>query len=312
MFSEVFKDAAASQKAWLSRARRVQFHGKDKGWLSHDGKPLDKEVQAAMDRLKSPIPPGWSNVHVNTDPKSAMVAKGMDSKGRWQRLYSKEHSASASVDKFARVVQLQPHISKLFDQSAKDMMDAKKTDRERDAAATVNLVLKTGFRPGSTKDTGAEEQAYGASTLEKRHVKVKGHNITFTFTGKHAVEQEKTLVDPELAGYLGGKLKTLKSNDKVFKASGETAGNYLKTVTGNSAFKVKDLRTWNGTTLATHLLKDEADPVSEKALKDLKTRVSTAVSEHLGNTPAMALNSYINPMVWPEVTKNLKPLKKAK
>jgi DNA topoisomerase IB len=39
-------------------------------------------------------------------------------------------------------------------------------------------------------------------------------------------------------------------------------------------------------------------PASAKALADQQRRISVAVSNHLGNTPTVALKSYINPMVW--------------
>lgn len=311
MFAAVFKDSEASKKAWLKRTRAIHFGGKEKGWVGEDGKPIPKEVKDAMSRSKTPIPPGWTNVQVNLDPNHPLVATGTDAKGRTQRLYSKEHAGEAAVAKFARVAQLEKHIPKVLAQSASDMMNKKHPEKLRDTAATVNLMVKTGFRPGSTKDTGGDTQAYGASTLEKRHIKVNGDKVTFSFDGKHGVSQKKTLQDAELATYLDGKLKTLKPSEKVFQASGATAGAYLKQVTGGD-FKVKDIRTWNGTALARHLLKSEKAPTNEKELKALQKKVSTMVSEHLGNTPAMALNSYINPMVWPQPGESMAPVKRAK
>lgn len=297
---EVFKDGEASRKAWLKRARAVSFGGKDTGWVGEDGKPIGKDVQAALKRLKGPLPPAWKDVMVSTDPDSKLVATGVDAAGRTQRMYSTEHAGAASAEKFARVAALHGHMATVFDKSGKDMMNKKLDASARDTAATVNLVAKTGFRPGSNKDTGAEVQAYGATTLEKRHVKVNGDKITFSFVGKKGVDIKKTLEDADLSAYLSQKLPSLGNKDTIFNASGQAAGDYLKKITGGD-FKVKDLRTWNGTALARELLKEYEAPTSVEQDKALKKIISTAVSEHLGNTPIMALNSYIDPAVWPSM-----------
>lgn len=311
MFDTVFKDSAASKKAWLKRTRaNLTFGGKEKGWLDEDGKPIGANVKAAMQRAKSPVPPGWTSVEINLDPNDPLVATGIDAKGRKQRLYSKEHTQAAALDKFKRVAEFEKHVGKVLTTSTSEMMNAKLSEKQRDIAATTNLMLKAGFRPGSTKDTGGDEQAYGASTLEKRHVKVNGDKINFKFTGKHGVEQNKTLEDGPLAGYLGQKLRNLKTHDRVFNASSQDVGDYLKATTG-ADFKAKDIRTWNGTALARHLVNQYKAPKNESELKALQKEVSTKVAAHLGNTPAMAFGSYINPLVWPSVSATAK-VKKAK
>lgn len=309
MFALVFKDAApaknmkkirhdATVKAWLSRTRAIHHGGKDVGWLDEHGKPVGEDIKKAMSRLQGAIPPGWTNVRITTDPNDYKIVTGTAANGQSQRLYTKEHAAEADIRKYSRVSQLHPYVGKIMQLSQSDMMNEKLTDKQRDVAATLNLVAKTAFRPGSKKDTGAKEQAYGASTLEKRHIKVTGNAINFTFVAKHAVQQNKTLIDDSIATYLNGKLKGLKDGDRVFRASAEDVGDYLKKITGK-AFQTKDLRTWNGTTLAKHEIKKLPHPKNEAELKAMKKAVSTTVSEHLGNRPEQALKSYINPIVWP-------------
>jgi DNA topoisomerase-1 len=308
MFAEVFKDSEASRKAWLKRSRGLQHGGKGVGWLHEDGSPLDDKTQAAIKRLKSPIPPAWTGVKVSLDPKSAVIAEGTDVKGRTQKMYSTEHTQGAAAAKFARVAELHKHIPKLLSQSTADMLNTKLSARERDNAATVNLITKTGFRPGSPKDTGAAEQAFGASTLQKRHIKLaEGGKIKFAFVGKKGVSQAKNLQDDDTHKYLSEKLPGMKPSEQVFKTSGASAMAYMRQHTG-SQFKIKDLRTWNGTTLATHLLKGVKPPKDAAADKALRKKISTLVSEHLGNTPKIAHDSYINPAVWPTIG-NMKAVK---
>lgn len=298
MYSHIFKDSAASAKAWESRTRAVvrvpgSGTGKDKipgKWVSADGKPLNKHTQNYVDTVA--IPPAWKDVMVSTEPNAALVAMGTDSKGKRQPKYSAEHTEASKLVKFARVRELNNLMPKVVKQSQKDMMDKRLSDRERDNAATVHLISKTGFRPG-----GDSEDAYGASTLEKRHVKVSGDTVSFQFVGKHKVNQTKAIKSPELAAYLEPKLKSLKDGDQVFMASGASAGKYLKGLVGPD-FKVKDLRTWTGTATARSLISREAVPANESELKAQQKRISEAVSKKLGNTPTVALESYIDPLVW--------------
>lgn len=309
MFSHVFKDSDASKKAWLKRTRAIQHGGKDVGWVDEKGSPVTGRVMDALKAMKKAIPPGWTDVRIATDPKSPVLVSGVDSKGRPQHLYSAAHTAASAAKKFARVEALNEKISGLVDAASTTMLDSSLSARERDAAATIYLVSKTGFRPGSTRDTGAEEQAYGASTLERRHITIDKDVIGFEFVGKKGVKITKTLQDKPLAEYLDTKLKSLAPSEKVFTSSGAHAMEFLKKNAG-AEFKIKDLRTWNGTALARYMVSKEDAPKTEQDVAALKKKVSTVVSEHLGNTPTIALNSYINPTVWPDVSKRTKIKKK--
>lgn len=298
MYSHILKDSAASTLAWESRTRAVlrvpgSGTGKDKvkgHWVSADGKPLNKHTQHYVDTVA--IPPAWKDVLVSTEPKAKLIAMGTDFQGDRQPKYSATHTEQAKLVKFARVRKLNNLMPKLVKQSKKDMMDKKLSPRERDNAATVHLISKTGFRPG-----GDSKDAFGASTLQKRHITVSGDTATFKFVGKHKVNQSKSLRDKDITGYLAPKLKTLGDSDKVFLASGASAGRYLKKIVGPD-FLVKDLRTWTGTATARALISREPVPKNEAELKAQQKRISEVVSKKLGNTPAVALESYIDPLLW--------------
>ena len=319
MFEDIFKlDASgkpkpaagavnagdAQRKAWLKRTRAIVHGGKDVGWLDDEGKPVTGAVMDKLKAMKKPIPPAWTDVRITTDPKASVLVEGVDGKGRPTKIYSAEHTAASANAKFARVAELDSKIDGLVSQTRKDMRNKNLDERTRDNAATINLVTLTGFRPGSTRDTQAEEQAYGASTLEKRHIKVKGDAVSFEFTGKKGVKITKVLNDKTMAGYLNERLPTLAPTEKVFQTSGASAMNYMRKQVGDQ-FKVKDLRTWNGTALARHLVGNEK-PSDDTALKALQKKVSESVSTHLGNTPKIAFESYIDPSVWPSTAPTTK------
>jgi DNA topoisomerase IB len=62
---------------------------------------------------------------------------------------------------------------------------------------------------------------------------------------------------------------------------------------------VKDLRTYHAnTTAADEIAKHKTAPKSKQEFLQRRKEVATKVSARLGNTPVMALNSYINPSVF--------------
>lgn len=62
-------------------------------------------------------------------------------------------------------------------------------------------------------------------------------------------------------------------------------------------FTAKDFRTWAGTVLAAHALKQFTEITSKtQAAKDIAQAIKS-VAEHLGNTPAVCRKWYVHPAV---------------
>ena len=62
-------------------------------------------------------------------------------------------------------------------------------------------------------------------------------------------------------------------------------------------YTVKDLRTWHGTVLAAAAFVDADPPVNKTVVKRVESAVMKEVAEELGNTPAVARRSYVDPRV---------------
>ncbi len=62
-------------------------------------------------------------------------------------------------------------------------------------------------------------------------------------------------------------------------------------------YTVKDLRTWHGTVLAAAAFAAAGPAVSRRAAKRIEAAVMKEVAEELGNTPAVARGSYVDPRV---------------
>jgi DNA topoisomerase-1 len=159
------------------------------------------------------------------------------------------------------------------------------------------LISKTGMRIGSTRDTGAKVQAYGASTLEARHVKVDGQVTTLSFVGKKGVNIELTSIDPALAKMFKARLKGKGPRDKLFNTSDAKVRDYMHSV-GGKGFMPKDFRTYVATSTALDMARGMGVAAGEREFKKMRLEVAKRVSSLLGNTPAMAISSYIDPAVW--------------
>ena len=62
-------------------------------------------------------------------------------------------------------------------------------------------------------------------------------------------------------------------------------------------YTVKDLRTWHGTVLAAAAFVDADPPANKTVIKRVESAVMKEVAEELGNTPAVARGSYVDPRV---------------
>ncbi len=246
-----------------------------------------KEVKGIPEHIqKLYVPSGWSDVQINLNPKGAMLAKGRDSKGRRVSVYADEFKARQAQAKFARVDELIQKAEKMDSALGKDASEE---------GAVLRLIRATGIRPGSDKDTKAEKQAYGATTLLAEHVKDGPDGLRLVFTGKKGVSLNIPVKDPKVAAEL--KDRASKRTGKLFDTDAEKIRSRLHSVAGEQ-YHPKDLRTLWGTTKAADEVSKMPVPKTEQEYKKAVRAVAIAVSKGLGNTPVIALQSYINPRVF--------------
>jgi DNA topoisomerase IB len=242
----------------------------------------DPSLTKRFDSLK--IPPAWTDVHLSEDPAAKLQAIGIDSKGRTQYRYSTEHSGKAAAEKFARtkkLIALLPTIDKHIQNNSSE------------EAAVLRLIRKTGLRIGGDADTGADKQAYGATTLLKDHVKDEGGKTKLDFVGKKGVNISHDVDDEILANELKERAK---SGGKLYNTTDAKVRDYLHGIA--PGFKVKDLRTVVATEEAQKAISDIPSPTDLKSYVKAITEVGKMVSAKLGNTPTVALASYIPPEVF--------------
>lgn len=268
---------------------------------SKSGEPItewrQKDGSALPEHVPKRLPPGWSSVRISDDPKAALVAKGVDSKGREQYVYSAEHSTKQAGEKFARINELR--------QKSDDIAHAIRGDlhsqdpKRAEVAGVALLVQTTGIRPGSDTDTKAKEKAYGATTLEGRHVTVAANgSVSLDFVGKKGVSLSIPVTDPQVAKLLQDRKAKTPDGAKLFPGTSDAnLRDYVHEQDGGG-FKPKDFRTAHGTSQAATLVAKLPAPATEKEFKARVTEVANHVSKALGNTPAVALQSYIDPSIF--------------
>ena len=247
-----------------------------------------------IERLQKAAPPGVTKVIINPDPNGHIIAMWTDSKERIHARYSKSHAKGAAAEKFQRLKDFHQALPRLRRRIKRDLQSPKM--RVRENAAVLYLIDKTGFRIGSTSDTKASVQAYGASTLLGRHVSVNGNKTTFDFVGKKGVRIRKTVTDSLLAQIVS-EHKTSNWSQPLFKTDSGKVRNYL--LSFGRGFKIKDFRTWNGTNQALKWVVKRKGPAStELIFRRWQNWVGDKVAKFLGNTRGVSLNAYIDPHVW--------------
>ena len=273
-----------------SRKPSIGLKRVGKEWRQEDGSPLPDHLK------KFAIPPAWKNVRVNPEPSADLQITGVDAKGRVQSRYSESHDARQAVAKFKRISELMDKEKQVVSENDAAMKSDDPVKRE--AAAVTALIFATGLRPGSERDTGAEKQAYGATTLEGRHVVESPSGVRLIFVGKKGVDLDIPVQDKAVASMLVERKRSAGNSGKLFKASDADLRDHVHSLDGGK-FKPKDLRTLRGTSLAAQLVSARKGCcASAKEYKKAVNEVADAVSQKLGNTRAIALKAYISPAVF--------------
>ncbi|MEA2470042.1 MAG: topoisomerase, partial [Thermoleophilaceae bacterium] len=180
--------------------------------------------------------------------------------------------------------------------------------RSRVLACAVRLLVRGFFRVGG-EDYAVENESYGLATIHKRHVQLlDGHRLLFDYPAKSGQRRVQSIVDGEVYEILaelkkrrGGspELLAFREGRRWRDLKSADINGYVKDVTGGD-FSAKDFRTWNATVLAAVALA-VSGPAAQGSQRSRKRAINRAVKEvagYLGNTPAVARASYIDPRVF--------------
>ena len=262
--------------------------------------------EAEIQRINSlAIPPAWQRVEIAKGKRTKVQARGYDAAGRQQSIYHPTFRIKQEKLKFDRILRFADALPALRRQLKKDLVK-KKLSKEKVLATIITLIDEAYFRVGS--DIYAREhKTYGITTLRSKHADISTTTVTFDFVGKSGKEHIKTIKNPQIAriikqlddlpGYEIFRYQDAKGLVHDLHASDVNA--YIKQYMGDE-FTAKDFRTWGGTLLATSAVIEEelAEDATKTAKKRVISQVVQRVAKRLGNTPAIARASYIDPRVF--------------
>jgi len=264
----------------------------------------DPDVLARINELV--IPPAWDEVWVCPYPLGHIQATGVDSRGRKQYIYHPRWRARRDQQKFDSMVDFARALPLMRRRIRRHLREPGLTKR-RILACAVRLLDRGFFRVGG-EDYAAENETYGLATMLKSHVTVGREGITFDYPAKSGQRRVQSVVDPEVAEIVralkrrrGGspELLAYREGRRWFDIKSADINDYVKEVTGGD-FSAKDFRTWNATVLAAVALavSGPAASASKTARGRAKVRAVKEVAHYLGNTPAVARASYIDPRIF--------------
>ena len=260
----------------------------------------DEKTRARIRALV--LPPAWTEVWIAADARAHLQATGRDAAGRKQYRYHAMWTAERDSTKYQRLLAFAEVLPAIRRRTRRDMMGPA-CCRPRVLATVVELLARTYIRIGN-EEYARKHRSHGLTTLQDRHVKIRGGRLRFAFRGKSGVFQSIELEEPRLAiavrqcqdlpgatlfQYLDGarKRRSLSSSD---------INAYLKDVTGGK-FTAKDFRTWAGTLAAAQALDAVEPPQSKTAANRAIVQAADQVAGVLGNTRAVSRKCYIHPAV---------------
>jgi DNA topoisomerase IB len=129
--------------------------------------------------------------------------------------------------------------------------------------------------------------------------------LMFDYTAKSAKHREQAVAEDHVTAVVrslkrrhggGDQLLVYRSGPRWHDVTAADINDYIREVSGG-AFTAKDFRTWHATVLAAVGLAVSVGADGETARKRAVARVVREVADYLGNTPAVARASYIDPRV---------------
>ncbi len=284
----------------LRRLRR----GRGFSYVDDDGAPIDDPE--VLERVRSmAIPPAWKDVWICADSMGHLQATGIDAAGRKQYLYHPKWREHRDRAKFARMLDFGRGLPRLRRRIVAQLESPEPT-REHVLACAVRLLDVGVFRIGG-EQYADDDGGLGLATLHRDHVTLHAGSIEFDYPAKGGAQRRQVIADPasyDLIATLrrrragGDQLLAYRELRRWHPIRSDDINDYLKQHLGED-FSAKDFRTWNGTVMAAVSLGTHGlDAATKTARKRAMDRAVREVSQLLGNTPAVARRSYIDPRVF--------------
>ena len=284
-----------------SGLRRVR-RGQGFSYVDPDGATVTDA--ATLNRIKDlVIPPAWKKVWISAYPNGHIQAVGTDAAGRRQYLYHQKWQEERQEEKFDRALHMSAGLADMRQQIASDLRGRGLT-RDRVIALALQLLDLGYFRSGS-EQYAEENNSFGLATLKCEHVTLQRDAVEFDYPAKSGVRRTLLIEEPEVVRSVRALMRRPDRTERLLVCRNGSGWTDVHADDLNARFKelvgdeytVKDLRTWHGTVLAAAAFVDADPPENKSVIKRVESAVMKEVAEGLGNTPAVARNSYVDPRV---------------
>jgi DNA topoisomerase-1 len=318
MSNEVASDSlAAAAAAGLRYAsdlepgiRRVR-RGRSFAYVDRSGRRVrDRVALRRIQRLA--IPPAWTEVWICPTASGHVQATGRDKRGRKQYRYHERWREVRDEAKYERLADFARALPRIRARVSADLARPE-VPREKVLATAVRLLEETMIRVGNAEYAKANG-SFGLTTLQARHVDVRGARLVFRFRGKSGKEHEVDLHDRRLARVVarleqlpGQQLfRYVDADGTVRPVGSDDVNDYLRAISGEE-LTTKDFRTWAGTVLAAEALARMRPARNERIAKQRVIEAIDLVAKRLGNTRAVCRRCYVHPAVIEAFTEGALP-----
>jgi DNA topoisomerase IB len=283
---------------------RRRRSGRGFRYLDGDGSPVTATVRERIEALV--IPPAWQDVWICPVPNGHIQAVGTDVAGRRQYLYHPAWREQRDRLKFDHVLTVGQRLPSARRQVTRHLA-LPGMPRERALALAFRLLDIGLFRIGGESYAEANG-SYGLATLLRRHVTVTADRLTFRYAAKSGQRRQVEIVDPESVKAVRILLKRRARGAELLAYQDQDRGrwrdvtssdinDYVKERLGDDV-SAKDFRTWRATVLSAVELSTRLDEATSRTAEDRIIRATVmTIADYLGNTPAVARSSYIDPQV---------------
>ena len=291
------KTVSPKNPGWTRRR-----YGKGFVYLDSEGARLAAE-DAERCRLLV-IPPAWEAVWICPVPNGHLQAVGTDDAGRRQYLYHPEWRRRRDQSKHDRVLEVAARLPRARRKVARHLqLEGMPYER---ALGTAFRLLDLGFFRIGGEAYAEANNSYGLATIRKEHVSIEGGTVVFDFVAKSGQERYVALADDHVRAAVGDLLRRRSGGEDLLAyrdgrrwrdVTSADINAYIKQMVGGEV-SAKDFRTWHGTVIAALSLASVNESATTVARRRRAvSRAMKQVAAYLGNTPAVAKASYVDPRV---------------
>lgn len=250
------------------------------------------------------IPPAWDDVWISPYPNGHIQATGQDAAGRRQYIYHPHWRELKDREKFDRALALAEALPGARRIITKHLR-SEGNGPERAFAAALRIIDSGALRVGGSR-YAEMNGSYGTTTLLTDHVRLDGTRLLLHFPGKSGQEWHVELEDEDLVAAVRPMLARpeadtalayLGADDRWHSIDAAQLNGFLREVSAGN-FTAKDFRTWQATvSAAMGLARTGGRAATKRERQQAVAATIRDVAERLGNTPAVARKSYVDPRV---------------